>query len=83
MTPDVGVNLPNAEDPLKKVSMENIKCGKYESPSITLVKGYLYDYPIPDGVGRDWYKFEIIQHTCPVDKITQTSFDYDLNTHLS
>ncbi|AVM43567.1 MAG TPA: hypothetical protein DFL85_17655 [Lentisphaeria bacterium] len=37
---------------------------------------------LPDGVGRDWYKFEIIQHTCPVDKITQTSFDYDLNIEI-
>ena len=63
--------------------MKNIKLEKFEptnQQSVSLVKGYLYDYPLPDSISTDWYKFEIIQHTYYTNKITQTSFDYDLST---
>lgn len=65
--------------------MKNIKLEKFEltnQQTVSLVKGYLYDYPLPDGISTDWYKFEIIQHTYYTNKITQTSFDYDLSIEI-
>ena len=65
--------------------MKNIKSEKFEpknQKSVSLVKGYLYDYPLPDSISTDWYKFEIIQHTYYTNKITQTSFDYDLSIEI-
>lgn len=59
--------------------MKNIKSENFGHTNVSLVKGYLYNYPQPDNISKDWYKFEIVQHTCQSDKITQTSFDYDLS----
>ena len=68
-----------------RLQMKNIKLEKFEptnQQSVSLVKGYLYDYPLPDSISTDWYKFEIIQHTYYTNKITQTSFDYDLSIEI-
>ena len=62
--------------------MKNIKSENLSQTNVSIVKGYLHNYPLPDNIRIDWYKFEIIQHTCYNDKIAQTSFDYDLSVEI-